>query len=124
MSEQQTQKGKEMSEFGMKTLENIGKNVKFTRRNLLDVTLNSMAKNTGISRDVICRLEYLSDGTLSKETVYPSISTVIKFCEGVGVSLSDLFDKIFQEDLEVQGKILEHCKWKDNKENSDEDASI
>lgn len=102
---------KELSELEMMTLENIGKNVKYTRRNLLNVTLAEMASNTGVSRDVICRLEYMANGIKSTDTVYPSISTVIKFCNGVGVSPAELFDRDFKEDAEIQEKIVEHCKY-------------
>lgn len=102
---------KELSELEIKTLENIGRNVRYTRRNLLGVTLAEMASNTGVSRDVICRLEYLANGLKSTDTVYPSISTVIKFCNGVGVTPAELFDKDFREDNEVQDKIVEHCKY-------------
>lgn len=103
---------KELSELELKTLTNIGKNVKYVRRSLLDIRLVDIAQHTGVSRDVICRLEALSDGdgTMGNGRVYPSISTVIKFCEGIGVSPAELLEKDIQTDTELQRKILEHCK--------------
>ena len=98
-----------LSDLEKNTLENIGKNVKFTRRSILGVTLATLAGNTGVSRDVICRLEALST-EVNENTTYPSISTVIKFCEGVGVTPAELFDKDFEEDSEIQKKIVESCK--------------
>lgn len=98
-----------LTELEKNTLMNIGKNVKYTRRDLLNVTLATLSKNTGVSRDVICRLEALSQG-VKPETTYPSITTMIKFCEGVGVLPSELFDSEFEQEAEIQNKILEHCK--------------
>lgn len=101
---------KELSDFGINILENIGRNVKFTRRKLLNVTLYEFAENTGVSRDVICRLEDLAKGENVEQKTYPSIKTLIKFCEGVGVTPSDLFEKDFEKDDDIQNDILEHCK--------------
>ena len=54
-----------------------------------------MADATGISRDVLCRLEALAsgDGAMGKGRVYPSLSTIIKFSEFTGMELSELLDK-------------------------------
>lgn len=98
-----------VTEFEKEIFTNIGKNVRYARRNILNITLANLSANTGVSRDVICRLEYLADG-VKESTVYPGIPTIIKFCEGVGVSPSDLFDKDFSTDIEIQNRILEHCK--------------
>ena len=35
---------------------------------------------------------------------------MIKFCEGVGVLPSELFDSEFEKETDIQNKILEHCK--------------
>lgn len=104
---------KELSELQLQTLTNIGKNVKYIRRSLLSVRLADISEYTGVSRDVICRLEALSSGDGNMGTggrVYPSISTVIKFCEGVGITPAELLDINIEEDIQIQDKILEHCK--------------
>jgi transcriptional regulator with XRE-family HTH domain len=103
---------RELSNLELKTLTNIGKNVKFVRRELLNLKLVEISEHTGVSRDVICRLEALAsgDGQMGSGRVYPSISTVIKFCEGIGVTPAELLDKDFLEEPEIQDKILEYCK--------------
>lgn len=102
--------GRELSDLELSTLENIGNNVKFTRRNLVRVTLNEMARFTGVSRDVLCRLEAFSVKGVGEDTSYPSISTVIKFCEGVGVTPAELLSENFRTNTEIQEKVLEACK--------------
>ena len=103
---------KELSELELKTLTNIGKNVKYVRRDLLGMKLVDIASHTGVSRDVICRLEALAsgDGQMGNGRVYPSISTVIKFCENIGVTPGELLEKDFLYESEIQDRILEHCK--------------
>jgi transcriptional regulator with XRE-family HTH domain len=103
---------KELSDLELTTLTNIGRNVKFVRRDLLCLTLEEMAKQTSVSRDVICRLEALStgDGSMGFGRIYPSISTVIKFSEGIGVTPSDLMGEDFTLNSKVQDSILEHCR--------------
>ena len=103
---------KGLSDMELRTLTNIGKNVKYVRRNLLGLKLDDLSKHTGVSRDVICRLEALSsgDGCMGNGRVYPSISTVIKFSEGVGVTPADLIDKDFMYESDIQDRIMEHCK--------------
>lgn len=103
---------RELSELQLQTLTSIGKNVKYIRRNLLDVRLADISSYTGVSRDVICRLEALADGegSMGSGRVYPSISTVIKFCEGVGITPAELLDIDVRSDVSIQNRILEHCK--------------
>lgn len=103
---------KELSDLELRTLTNIGRNVKFVRRNLLGLKLVDISEKTGVSRDVICRLEALSsgEGQMGNGRVYPSISTVIKFCEGIGVSTGELLDCDIQNTPDIQDKILNHCK--------------
>ena len=88
--------------------------MRFVRRELLGVTLEGLAKSTGVSRDVICRLEALSDVEDSlragDKVVYPSISTVIKFCDGVGIKPSQLLETQIEYDEGVINIIKEHCK--------------
>lgn len=102
---------KELSELELKTLTSIGKNVKYTRRGLLHTKLVDLSKHTGVSRDVLCRLEALADGSgnMGNNRVYPSISTIIKFCEGVGVTPAEIFEKDFSSDLGIQERILDNC---------------
>lgn len=102
---------RELSELELTTLTTIGKNVRFVRRDLLCATLEEMAKQTNVSRDVICRLEALAagNGEMGFGRVYPSISTVIKFCEGIGVTPSDLMGVDFETNSGTQDKILEYC---------------
>lgn len=103
-----------MSDLELLTLDNIGKNVRFIRRDLLRVTLEVLSKNTGVSRDVICRLEALSDieDSVKKgvKIVYPSISTVIKFCNGVGVTPSQLFETQVEFNDEIIDSVKNYCK--------------
>ena len=102
---------KRMSELSVKTLENIGKNVRFTRRSLLNITYASMQENTGVSRDVLCRLEDLSNTSTNENfRGSPGFDTLIKFCDGVGVTPAELFEKEFSSDPDIQKRILEHCK--------------
>lgn len=104
---------KELSELELKTLTNIGKNVKFIRRNLLRLKLDEISEYTGVSRDVVCRLEALSSGEGKmggNGRVYPSISTVIKLCESLGITPAELLDKDFLYEPDIQDKILEHCR--------------
>lgn len=108
-----TKMDKKFSELELTTLDNIGKNVRFIRRELLGVTLEGFAKSTGVSRDVICRLEALSDigdNEIVSKIVYPSISTVIKFCNGVGIKPSQLFETQVEFNDEILEGIKEHCK--------------
>lgn len=102
---------KELSELELKTLTCIGRNVKYTRRGLLRMKLVDLSKHTGVSRDVLCRLEALADGTgnMGSGRVYPSISTIIKFCEGVGVTPSEILEKDFSSDTDIQTRILDNC---------------
>ena len=51
-----------LTEMALRTLTYIGNNVKFIRKSLLDVKLTKMVEITGVSRDVICRLEALATG--------------------------------------------------------------
>lgn len=101
-----------MSDLELLTLDNIGKNVKYIRREVLGITLEHLAKTTGVSRDVICRLEALSDIDERRDTkvVYPSISTVIKFCNGVGITPSQLFETQVEFNEDIIENIEEHCK--------------
>lgn len=103
---------RELSELELATLTIIGKNVKFVRRDLLCMTLENLAVQTNVSRDVLCRLEALAsgDGQMGFGRVYPSISTVIKFCEGIGVTPSLLMGEDFESNTEIQDMILEKCK--------------
>ena len=114
LKKENTKMDRKLSELELMALDNIGKNVRFVRRELLGVTLEGLAKSTGVSRDVICRLEALSDVEDSlragDKVVYPSISTVIKFCDGVGIKPSQLLETQIEYDEGVISIIKEHCK--------------
>ena len=97
-----------LSDLEKKTLINIGNNAKYVRRVLLGVTLEDMAKITDVSRDVLCRLEAMSSA-IDPNRSYPSITTVIKFCDHIGVTPAELFESDFSEVSFIRGKILEHC---------------
>lgn len=100
-----------LSEKSLTILTRLGSNIKFVRNSLLCLKLNDMAKVTGISRDVLCRLEVLSsgDGKAGNGRVYPSLSTIIKFCESMGIEVSELLDKDIAVDVDLQKKVLEKC---------------
>ena len=100
-----------LSEMALNTLTMIGNNVRFIRKSLLDVKLNPMADLTGVSRDVLCRLEALAsgEGNMGKGRVYPSIQTLFKFCESIGISLDELLTKEISIDPEIQSKIVNFC---------------
>lgn len=97
-----------LSEMALNTLTTIGNNVRFIRRVLLGMNLNPMAEKTGVSRDVLCRLEALSEGTgaMGKGRVYPSLPTIIKFCESVGIDLSEMLTVDISMDANIQGRII------------------
>ena len=98
----------ELSKTELAVLTMVGKNVKFIRRTLLNLKLHELSDKTKISRDVLCRLEALSkgDGSMGKGRIYPSLSTLIKFCDGTGIQLSDLLDRDIEFDSDIQKKIM------------------
>lgn len=85
----------------------IGKNVRYTRRVLLKDTLAKFSERTGISRDVICRLEDLAHGedSRSRSKSSPSISTLVKFCSSMGVTMSELSEQDMQGSEEIKNRI-------------------
>lgn len=102
------------------TMRLIGKNAYYTRRKVLDCTLKEFSEYTGISRDVICRLEYLAKG---KFDVYPSFLTTLKFSYNVGVTMSELYETDFEGNSAIESKIREKYKKyiEDNKQDSKQD---
>lgn len=83
----------------------VGRNVRYVRRVLLKDTLAKFSERTGISRDVICRLEDLAHGEDSRSKSSPSISTLVKFCSSIGVTMSELSEQDMQSSEEIKSRI-------------------
>ena len=75
------------------------------RRVLLKDTLAKFSERTGISRDVICRLEDLAHGEESRSKSSPSISTLVKLCSSIGVTMSELSEQDMQGSEEIKNRI-------------------
>lgn len=104
--------GEVLSTMALQTLTTIGVNVRFIRKTLLDMNLTPMSEMTGVSRDVLCRLEALAsgDGMMGKDRVYPSLPTLIKFCESTGIGLCELLTVDVVNCSDIQSVIINHCK--------------
>ena len=72
----------------MLELVQLGKNVRYIRVNVLETTISDFSNITGISRDVVCRVEDLRLGKSSKSC--PSVSTVLKICKALNVDIGDI----------------------------------
>lgn len=103
---------KNLTQAQLLALTNIGKNVQYIRKNILSLTLVQTSKWTGVSRDVLCRLEALASGEGkmgSGGRVYPSIMTIIKFSESVGLTPGELIDKVVADDPTLEEKVIRCC---------------
>nr|DAS88234.1 MAG TPA: helix-turn-helix domain protein [Bacteriophage sp.] len=72
----------------MLELVQLGKNVRYIRVNILETTISEFSNLTGISRDVICRIEDLRLGKNSKAC--PSVSTILKLCKSLNVDIGEI----------------------------------
>ena len=98
------------------TLKILGKNLRFIRKNLLNLTLHQMVELTGVSRDVLCRVEDMANG-LNGKKAYPSIYTIIKIASGLGVKPSFLLDCDISMSDKCQSVVLNSCKSVDTTKN-------
>ena len=111
MSYKEIDKDEVLSDMALNTLTRIGNNVKFIRKSLLNKKLIYMAELTGVSRDVIWRLEALSsgEGGMGKGRVYPSLPTLLKFCDAIGIDMSDMLTVDIEYSSDIQSRIVSHC---------------
>lgn len=72
----------------MLELVQLGKNVRYIRVNVLETTISEFSNLTGISRDVVCRIEDLRMGEGSKTC--PSVSTILKLCKSLNIEIGDI----------------------------------
>ena len=72
----------------MLELVQLGKNVRYIRVNVLETTISEFSNLTGISRDVVCRIEDLRMGKGSKTC--PSVSTILKLCKSLNIEIGDI----------------------------------
>lgn len=101
-------KSREISEKEEIVLKMLGKNLRFVRKNLLNLTLQQMVDLTGVSRDVLCRVEDMANG-LKENKACPSIYTVIKIASGLGVKPSLLLDSDISMSEKSQNIVLFNC---------------
>ena len=79
---------------------------------ILSFTVVETSKFTGVSRDVLCRLEALASGEGkmgSGGRVYPSIMTIIKFSESVGLTPGEFIDKLVSDEPNLEAKVIRNC---------------
>lgn len=98
-----------MTDKELMTLRFLARNLRFIRRSLIQVSVSVVSRNTGISRDVINRLEYWADKIPNSKMAFPSISTLVKLGEAYGVSIGILFDVDISRDEGLQEMISKHC---------------
>ncbi len=98
-----------MTNKELETLRFLARNLRFIRRSLIRVSVSVVSRNTGISRDVINRLEYWADKIPNSKMAFPSISTLVKLGEAYGVSVGVLFDVDISQSESLQEAISKHC---------------
>lgn len=97
------------NESDMLELVQLGKNVRYIRVNVLETTISEFSNLTGISRDVVCRIEDLRMGKGSKTC--PSVSTILKLCKSLNIEIGDIMgnDISFNEDALLNLKEVVSC---------------
>ena len=72
-------------------LQQLGKNIRDIRVNILKCTISEFSKITGVSRDVVCRLEDLRTG--GNDKTCPNIVTILKVCQSLNISIGEILGK-------------------------------
>lgn len=69
----------------------IGERIKYLRNTLLNVSQEDFAKKTGLDRTYMSKIE------AGKQNL--TLETLNKICEGLGITMKELFDFDFPNDL-------------------------
>lgn len=80
-------------------LQQLGKNVRDIRVSILKCTISEFSKITGVSRDVVCRLEDLRAG--GNDKTCPTIVTILKVCQSLNISIGDILGNDIISNIEL-----------------------
>ena len=92
-----------MNKTKITTLCALRDNVLYLRKKLLRVSQSELARHSGVSRDVLWRIENFDS---SEEGTSPSLETIITFCDFFGIGVESLLSGRLMSDKEAVKKVL------------------